>query len=357
MSVNELLLAEYDANYDTYKRLEIEVRNKINEILANQPLTIKGIESRVKSRESLIGKLNLKGYKYHKLTDITDIFGIRIITLFSDAVDIIATLVEKNFVIDFKQSTDKRKIHNIDQFGYMSLHYIAYLENKQNSDDEIYNIPFEIQIRSNLQHTWASIYHDTGYKSNIEVPNEYLRGLNRLASLLELADENFVALRNSIDEYRHRIKQIIKDNKLEDIELNIDSFNEIVANGLFEPLNKRIASINKMEIEEVSLRPFLAVFKSLGFKTLKDVSDLVKDYSDIAYEFSIREFYGLDLDIITNMIGPLNLCICYIIKQNLGAAIIKLLLDNIYSERKSNTLQAHKLYLIGVEMGLTTEEL
>jgi len=194
--------------------------------------------------------------------------------------------------------------------------------------------------------------HDTGYKSDVEIPNEYLRSLNRLASLLELADEAFCNLRDSLEDYRRRVRQVVNNGTFDEIELNGDSFNVYIEKDGFLRLNKKIATINNMEIEEANLSNFLKVFKTFGFKTLKDLDDFIKDYSDLAYEFSIRQFDGKDLDIISSATGPLALCIVYILSNDMGESIVKRLLDSIYGERKSNENLAKKLTNIGRSMGL-----
>ena len=107
-----------------------------------------------------------------------------------------------------------------------------------------------------------------------------------------------------------------------------------------------------MEIEEASLANFLLVFKSFGFKTLKQLDDFVREYSDLAYEFSIRQFDGKDIDIITTVTGPLALCIVYILSKDMGENIVKMLLDTIYGPRKINERTAVRLTKIGRSMGL-----
>ena len=352
----ELLLSQYLENLPTYKELSRIVLEKLNDFAADFGSKINSVEGRIKALDSLTHKLELKGSKYKSIFDVTDIVGARIVTFYSTDIDKFAAKVEQTFNVDWDNSQDKRKIYSVNQFGYMSVHYICTLPKELHEDEKyplLNEIKFEIQLRSVLQHAWASIEHDTGYKSDVEIPNEYLRSLNRLASLLELADQSFCDLRDSLEDYRRRIKQVVSNGKFDEIELNGDTFNIYIEKGGFQRLNKKIATINNMEIQEVSLNDFLQVFKTFGFKTLKDLDDFIKEYSNIAYEFCVRQFDGKDIDIISNVTGPLSLCIVYVLSKDMGETIVKRLLDAIYGERKSNINLSKKLTNIGRSMGLT----
>ena len=350
------LLEEYNNNLPVYKKINEIVLEKLNSFSKDFNALINSISSRIKAEKSLEKKLELKGSKYQTILDVTDIVGARIVAFYADDVDKFAAKIEQTFLIDFDNSIDKRKLFNIDQFGYMSVHYICTIPKEMYYDENnplINEIRFEIQIRSVLQHAWATIEHDTGYKSDVEIPKEYLRALNRLAGLLELADESFCDIKNSLEDYRRRVRQIVSSGNFADADLNGDTFMIYVESGGFQTLNKRIATINNMEIQESNLTPFIKVFKAFNFKTLKDLDDFVKDYSDLAYEFAIRQFDGKDIDIITTTAGPLALSIVFIISKGLGEQIIVTLLDYVYGERKSNAKQASKLMQIGKSMGLT----
>ena len=351
----ELLMEQYRENLPTYEKIRDIILENIQNFQAGFNALVNNIGSRIKTEKSLQGKLELKGSKYASIFDVTDIVGARIVTYYSDDVDKFAAKIEQAFDIDWENSTDKRKLFNIDQFGYMSIHYICKIPKEMYYDEKnplINEIRFEIQIRSVLQHAWATIEHDTGYKSDVEIPKDYLRALNRLASLLELADESFCEIRNSIDDYRRRVRQVVSSGNFAEVDLNGDTFNMYVENGGFETLNKRIATINNMEIQVVPLNEFLKVFKAIEFKTLKDVDDFVKEYSDLAYEFSIRQFDGKDIDIISSAAGPLALSIVFVLSKGMGEQIIKKLLDSVYGPRKTNEKQAARLMEIGRTMGL-----
>ena len=151
---NEMILAEYDALLPIYRRLERIVEISLQNIIDNNGLTVTAVSARVKSRESLAGKLALKGDKYHSLGDITDILGARVITFYTDDVDRIAALTEKLFDIDWENSVDKRRLHDTDSFGYNSLHYICRLPKSiVNEPDcpQLNEISFELQPRHRLQ--------------------------------------------------------------------------------------------------------------------------------------------------------------------------------------------------------------
>ena len=155
-----------------------------------------------------------KTNKYKELKDITDLVGIRIITYFEDDIDIIAEIVKKEFDIDSINSVDKRQIE-ADRFGYRSLHYVASLNKERSSLTEYKkykSLKFEVQIRSILQHSWAEIEHDLGYKGEGEISSTAKRTFYRVAALLEQADIEFVKLRQLIQEHEKTIKsQTLKE--------------------------------------------------------------------------------------------------------------------------------------------------
>ncbi|MBQ3440543.1 MAG: hypothetical protein IJG35_11290 [Bacteroidales bacterium] len=329
---SEAILQEYRDQRPVFEKLQATVPEQIRTVFAETGIVVASIESRIKSEESLAGKLELKGTKYATLKDITDIFGVRIITFYVDDVDKVASVVDRLFDVDWENSVDKRKLHEIDSFGYLSLHYICSIP------DCPYR--FEIQMRTILQHAWANMNHDTGYKSGVEVPRDYLRDMNRLAGMLELIDEQFSRIRTDINNYRRNVQSLVASGRLEEVPLDGDSYRSYLKLGPFDKLNRRIASVNQAEIQEVTLMPYLALFKALGCKTLGDVDQLVRNYSDAAYQIACYQISVTDLDILSSSVGPQNLSIAYILKQGSGRAGVRLMLDTLNGPSESNDMMA-----------------
>lgn len=351
----EMILEQYRENLPVYVQLQSLVVKTLKDFVSNLGVIVNSVEARVKTEKSLIGKLELKGYKYLSINDITDIVGARVVTFYSSEIDKFAAKLEKVFEIDWDRSIDKRKMHKVDQFGYMSLHYICNIPKTLYYDEkmpQLNEIKFEVQLRTTLQHVWATIYHDTGYKNDVEIPSVYLRDLNRLAGLLELADKEFNSIKCGIDEYRKRIIQIVASGDLAGVDLNADSFNAFVDKGAFEPINKRIAEINNMDITQVPLNRFIKVLKLFDFNTLEDVNDLIIDYSESAYQFMVRVYNGMDVDIIASNVGIIALIMCYALDKGYGFKALVQINEFVYGPRKSNERLAKKFYEIGAQMGL-----
>jgi ppGpp synthetase/RelA/SpoT-type nucleotidyltranferase len=306
----EMILEEYREQLPVFEQMKTEVLHVLREALDRSGLVVTAIEARIKTEESLRGKLALKGAKYATLSDITDILGARIITFYTDDVDRIAAMAEQLFEIDWDNSVDKRRLHQLDSFGYNSLHYICRLPG--------YDFRFELQLRTTLQHAWAAINHDTGYKTGVEIPREYLRRINRLAGILEMADDEFSRIRTEITDYRRRVQQLVQNGKLDDVLLDGDTFNSYLQARPFDALNRRIAAINQAEIQEVPLIRYLRVFNAFGCKTLGDVQRLVKQYEEDAYRLARHQLGNTDLDIISSAVGIQNICIVCILATGGG---------------------------------------
>ena len=331
----QAILEEYRDNLPSFRNTATEVYDLLKKTFAEAGLLVAAIEYRVKSEESLAGKLELKGSKYKSLADITDILGLRVITFYIDDVDKVASAVERLFDVDWDNSVDKRKIHEIDSFGYLSLHYICSVKG--------FPYRFEIQMRTVLQHAWANMNHDTGYKSGVEVPKEYLRNLSRLAGMLELVDEQFSLIRTELTDYRRRVQALVASGNLDEVPLDGDTFRSYLDLEPFTPLNRKIAAVNQAEIQDTSLMPYLSVFKALDFKTLGDIDKLIKAFSDGAYQIACYQIGLTDLDIISSSLGPQDLCIAYILKMGWGKAGIKRLFDALNGESESNEFMAELL--------------
>jgi len=331
----EAILEEYNTNLPRFKEIEQEVKDKLKKTLADSGLLVAAIESRVKAYDSLAGKLELKGHKYKSLADLTDILGLRVITFYLDDVDKVASAVERLFIVDWENSVDKRKIHEIDSFGYLSLHYICSVPG--------FPYRFEIQMRTLLQHAWANMDHDTGYKSGVEIPKRYMRSMSRLAGLLELVDDEFSKIRIELTDYRRRVQALVRSGNLNEVPIDGDTFRSYLELNPFGQLNKRIASMNQAEIQDDTLMPYLTVFKSLGLSTLGDITQVIKDYSEGAYQIACYQIGLTDLDIISSSIGPQDLCIAYILKNGGGKAGIKRMFDILNGESASNEAIAELL--------------
>jgi putative GTP pyrophosphokinase len=198
---HDAILAQFDdACARLHERAE-ELRAQIASWLADaEGLKIHSVTARVKPRSSLAEKLARPDRSYGGLWDVTDLVGLRVITYFEDHVDRVGQIIEGRLPVRFADSVDKRTRRDAGAFGYRSLHYVCKMGGggAKLLHDEAH---CELQVRTVLDHAWAEIEHDLGYKPREAVPASTRRRLHRLAGLLELADQEFVAVRRELEEY------------------------------------------------------------------------------------------------------------------------------------------------------------
>ena len=354
----QLILEEYRDMQPVFATMKEVVLTELQKCLSRFNILVTAVEARIKSEDSLVGKLQLKGHKYRTLGDLTDIMGARIITFYSDEVDKIAALMEDLFEIDRENSVDKRKMHELNSFGYMSLHYICRIPEKLYHDPahpEINEYRFELQMRTALQHVWANINHDTGYKSGVEVPVEHLRNLTRLAGMLELADDEFSRIRRQITDYRRRVQTLVSSGNFDEVGLNGDTFRSYLAIHPFERLTNRIAAINQAEVMQDAPLGYLKVLQGLGFKTLGDVEKLKHDYSEAAYQLALHQLGGTDLDIISSSLALQDLCIAYLIQNGYGAKDLAQFFEAIQGPGPYNQARAQRIIQLAAELQWPTQ--
>ena len=296
----ESLMQQYRELLPTLKLLAQEANEQLRQALDKQDIYVTAIEHRVKTEHSLADKLELKGAKYKSINDITDLVGLRVITFYTDEVDKVAAIAKRIFDIDWQESVDKRKLHQLNSFGYNSLHYICRLKTG--------GPRFELQMRTALQHVWSTIEHDIGYKSHVKIPNEFIRQFNRLAGMLELIDDEFSRLRLVLTDYRRHVQSLVKNGHLDEVPLSADTFRSYLELHPFDRLNRRIAAVNQAEIYSVSLLPFLLLLESFGLKTLGDVQDFIDNNSDDAYQFALSHLAVTDIDILSSSTSAWYMC-------------------------------------------------
>ena len=329
------------------QRLEQLVFQHINDALRHQGIYVTAVEHRVKAEDSLAGKLELKGSKYKSIDDITDLLGVRIITFYTDDVEKVAALVKKLFDVDWSNSVDKRKQHQLDSFGYNSLHYICRLKAEMLSPEDdpvLCAIRFEIQMRTALEHVWSTIEHDIGYKGVVTLPSEYMRQFSRLAGMLELADDEFSRLRATLNDYRRQVQSLVATGKLDQVILSVETFRSYLELSPFKRLNQRIAAVNQAEIIDAPMMPYLRIFQKMGFVSLGDVEQMIIKDSDDALQLALSQFALTDLDIIAESAAPMYLCIVHILKAGQGKQGLVRMFDFLNGYQAGNTSLAVHYY-------------
>ena len=328
----EQLMQQYREMLPELERVSQTAYDRLRHALRQQGIYITAFERRIKTEKSLAGKLELKGAKYKSIEDVTDLVGLRVITFYTDDVDKVAAIAKRTFEIDWKESVDKRKLHQLDSFGYNSLHYICRLEKG--------GTRFELQMRTALQHVWSTIEHDTGYKGDVKVPDVYLRQFNRLAGMAELMDDEFSRLRTVLTDYRRQTLALVKNGKLDDVPLSRDTFRSYLELHPFDRLNKRIAAVNQAEIWPVSVMSYLPVLESFGMETLGQVQHFIDENSEDAYQLALSQLAITDLDILSSNTALQYLCLVYVLKHDGGRDGLKSLYDLINGENDANGIVA-----------------
>lgn len=299
-----LILLQYNEYKSSYLNLGLVVQELILEEIRKMDVHTVSVTHRIKSEDSLKRKLSLKDGKYDTLYDVTDILGVRIITMYSDEIDKVAEMLQNLFVIDWKNSVDKRKTLGVREFGYVSLHYICSVKGSSKFFKNYDGIKFEIQIRSQMQHIWSEINHDIGYKSDFTLPTSCMRSFSRLASLMEIADAMACDLRNEISGYLKSVSEKIRNGDADDIEINRVSIieyansNDTIQNYLDE--FEKICKTNRIAFDADSFIKSLGWF---GFRTLGDVGSLFERDSGLALRYATHVFKTMEAEIVTSSVA------------------------------------------------------
>ena len=194
----------YRGSFSNYDLFRTSIENLVVQLLREEGISAT-TESRAKDPRSLESKLRRKQYSY--LKEIPDLAGVRIIVRYLSDVQRTVELLDSEFTI---QESFPHRYSSPDAFGYVSHHVVVKLSGERRGLREwnrYGDLACEVQVRTILQHAWASISHSLDYKSEEEVPMAVRRDLFRVAALLESGDEMFeryhLAVQNLRVSYAH----------------------------------------------------------------------------------------------------------------------------------------------------------
>lgn len=196
----------YSAQLPLISSFTDRLKELISELLQRNRIKVHLIEARTKSIESFGEKIRRPGKSYRSpIDELPDLSGVRVIVYYQDEVKKVADVLSTEFEIVELEHSHQPSKYSPDQFGYISLHYVIKLNElrlKLPEWEPYQSNRAEVQIRTVLQHSWAAVSHALQYKHESDVPKELRRKLFRLAGLFELADEEFVAVRDTTAEIR-----------------------------------------------------------------------------------------------------------------------------------------------------------
>ena len=305
----QLKMLSYYDNIDKYKQIDAIVENLLTDALNESDIHTMQIAHRVKTAESAAGKLTRKPEKYSTATDLTDLVGYRIICYFTDQIDPISRIVEKLFDIDRDNYVDKSKMLKPNAFGYLSVHYICSLRPSDKYDEELTHFKFEIQIRTVLQHTWAEIEHDLGYKNELGVPRHVRREFSQMASLLEVADAGFGRIKEELKNYSDRVIEQLRTGDVAGITIDTLSLREFMRyNEEFINFTNDIAAISGASLTDVNADPYIRQLDFLGIDTLTGLIDLMNKQHDLALKMARQTLENSEIDELASSVGLFYLC-------------------------------------------------
>lgn len=237
------IVRAYREHLAHYEELLKVASASVDQLLRQADLQIHHLTGRLKKPESLREKLHRKPERYQTLGDVTDLVGLRIITYFERDVWQVSRLLEEHFEVDWQHSVDKRRLRDPDRFGYMGVHYVLRAARQDGAVGQIdcpHDLHFEVQIRSILQHAWAEIEHDLGYKSKAAVPRDIRRRFYRLAGLLEMADEEFMTIHRLAEEHARNLPERLRADP-DAVEIDAGSMQELMSQPLILRLDEQLA--------------------------------------------------------------------------------------------------------------------
>lgn len=298
--MREVGASEYASRQSLLIPFGSKLEGLLRDLIDAAGVTVLDVVHRIKTHASASKKLAASPEKYGSLGELHDMLGLRVISYLASDVELIVAKLRDNFEVDEDRSLDKQAGLDPDRFGYLSYHLVARL-NSAREDLEEWNayrgIYFEIQIRSVLQHAWAEIEHDLGYKSASGVPAHIRRRFARLAGLLELADSEFDAVSREVAAHVSRVEEVVASGG--NLAIDRDSIHALIlADGPVYRADLAITEALGATLDQEIL-PYYPEGRArellrVGFESIDEVASEVEGAFDALVQFAAAWFQNPD---------------------------------------------------------------
>ncbi len=273
----EQIIRDYHRNEGVYAAMASWADGALRWLREDPTYGVHDVSHRIKTAGSLEQKLRRPDLTYGSIAEVTDVLGFRVITYFEDAITPIVTALEDRLQVDYGRSVDKSDALGASRFGYKSVHLICRGPAEitlLDLDAGPAPIHFEIQLRTVLQHAWAEIEHDLGYKSPQSIPLRIRRKFSRVASLLEIADDEFVGIRKGLEDYEGALRSG-RGVAWEAMEVDKVSLTYLVQGAPARGLDREVAALlHKPEADEPFHPEYLVrVLQAAGLTTFAAIRE------------------------------------------------------------------------------------
>ena len=215
--------------------------------------------------------------------------------LFTPDLVTVRKCLEEEFRVE--DSDDKVEALGNDKMGYQGLNLNLKLGSGYAGPryDDLRDLKCEVQVRTVMQDSWATISHSLVYKDKQEIPPDIIRKLNRVSSILETAQEQFDQVEKSRSDYLSQL-QDLHPNKASFLDGPLD-FDSLLSYTKWkypslEP-TERIQSLLFRDIEKTR------------YKTLRDLDGAIERATKAvnAYAQENPTVFRFGTDYITKSLG------------------------------------------------------
>jgi putative GTP pyrophosphokinase len=173
------------------------------------------VSGRIKTRLECLNKFTRKyrakleqsNTEYTIKNYITDLIGLRVVCLYEDEIPRVVAALQDYF--SQIEATDKISPlkSSPDVLGYQAYHMdmeLNPLRKTLSEYQEYAHLRFEVQIRTLIQDAWSQIDHKIKYKKDL--PSDLKRRINLLSGLFEIADREFLDIREKSKDFIESVK-------------------------------------------------------------------------------------------------------------------------------------------------------